>query len=77
MNEILDNNPDFQSVLQDAPEMPNSEVPENGKKINYTSIFINIAIILGGAYLMHRMHQKGINQIIENINKNRTKGNVS
>lgn len=69
MNDILDNNPDFQSVLKNAPQMPESDGPDNGKKSNYGAILLKIALALGGIYIFNRVIKKSTDRIIENIKK--------
>jgi hypothetical protein len=69
MNDILDNNPDFQSVLNNAPQMPESDGPENGKKNNFGSIMFKIALTLGGLFILNRMIRNGTDRIIENIKR--------
>lgn len=67
MNDILDNNPDFQSVLNNAPQMPESDGPDNGKKSNIGGVLLKIALTLGGIYILNRMIKKSTDRIIENI----------
>lgn len=69
MNDILDNNPDFQFVLENAPEMSESDGPENGKKTNYSSILLKIGITLAGLYVFSKIIQNSADRINQNIRK--------
>jgi hypothetical protein len=69
MNDILDNNLDFQSVLNNAPQLPESDGPENSKKSNIGGILLKIVLTLGGIYILNIMIKKSTNRIIANIKK--------
>lgn len=66
MSKILDNNADFQSLLENAPEMPDSDGIKN-EEFKSGSVFLTIGVTLIGIIVLGAIMQHHSERVIANI----------